>query len=119
MLQARLRPQLLSRHGRVTRHCIGVVIPPSIPMVIYATSSAPRCQPLPLAGVVRGVLIGVVLMLIGWFIARKAGYHGIRHSYTGAEIFASVGRQVGLLVPVIILGGIYGGIFTRPKPARR
>ena len=98
--------------------CIGVVIPPSIPMVIYATSSGASVSSLFLAGVVPGVLIGVVLMLMSWFIARKAGYHGIERSYTGAEIFRILwDAKWALLVPVIILGGIYGGIFTPTEAA--
>lgn len=77
-------------------------------MVIYATSSGASVSSLFLAGVVPGVLIGVVLMLMSWFIARKAGYHGIERSYTGAEIFRILwDAKWALLVPVIILGGIF------------
>ena len=98
--------------------CIGVVIPPSIPMVIYATSSGSSVSSLFLAGVIPGLLIGVVLMLVSWIIARKNGYHGTERSYTGREIFNILwDAKWALLVPVIILGGIYGGVFTPTEAA--
>lgn len=87
-------------------------------MVIYATASGASVSSLFLAGVVPGVLIGVVLMLMSWLIARKAGYHGIERSYTGAEIFRILwDAKWARLVPVIILGSIYGRIFTPTEAA--
>jgi C4-dicarboxylate transporter DctM subunit len=98
--------------------CIGVVIPPSIPMVIYATSSGSSVSSLFLAGVIPGVLIGVVLMLVSWLIARKNGYHGTGRTYTAREVFDILwDAKWALLVPVIILGGIYGGVFTPTEAA--
>jgi C4-dicarboxylate transporter DctM subunit len=98
--------------------CIGVVIPPSIPMVIYATSSGSSVSSLFLAGVIPGVLIGVVLMLVSWLIARRNGYHGTGRTYTAREVFDILwDAKWALLVPVIILGGIYGGVFTPTEAA--
>lgn len=98
--------------------CIGVVIPPSIPMVIYATSSGTSVSSMFLAGIIPGLLIGAVLMAVAFFISKKQGFHGSPRRYTGREAFRIVwDAKWALLVPVIILGGIYGGVFTPTEAA--
>ncbi len=98
--------------------CMGIIIPPSIPMVIYATSSNASISKMFLAGVIPGVLIGVALIAVAYFTSRKNNYRGDPKTYSAREIFATINdAKWALLVPVIILGGIYGGVFTPTEAA--
>ncbi|WP_276809644.1 TRAP transporter large permease [Castellaniella defragrans] len=97
---------------------IGIIIPPSIPMIIYAVSANVSITQMFIAGIIPGLLVGFGLIIVAWFSARKRGYTGEDRRYTGSEILATVwDAKWALLVPVIILGGIYGGIFTPTEAA--
>lgn len=97
---------------------IGIIIPPSIPMIIYAVAANVSITQMFLAGVIPGLTIGIALMLVAYFKARKEGYTGSSKRYSAKEIFAAVwDAKWALMVPVIILGGIYGGIFTPTESA--
>ena len=98
---------------------IGVIIPPSIPMVMYCVATGASVGALFMAGFIPGILIGVSLCLYTTFYCKK-------HKYINKDAlpfsWANVGRTLkdgvwALLVPVIILGGIYGGIFTPTEAA--
>lgn len=96
---------------------IGVIIPPSIPFVIYGVAAQCSISDLFLAGVIPGIMIGLVLMGVNYFTAKKNGY-GTKHSFDGKKLIATTADSIwALLVPVIILGGIYGGIFTPTESA--
>ncbi len=98
---------------------IGPIIPPSIPMVVYAfVVGKVSIGGLFLAGVVPGILIGVGMMGIVYFIALRRGYKPERERASLAEIFIR-GREAfwALLMPAIILGGILFGIFTATEAA--
>jgi len=98
--------------------CMGVIIPPSIPMVIYATSSNTSVTSLFLGGIVPGLLIGVTLMAVSYFMSIKNGYKNSARKYSFSEIRHIVSdAKWALAVPVIILGGIYGGVFTPTEAA--
>jgi len=91
---------------------LGVIIPPSIPMILYGVSAEVSIGELFIAGFGPGLLIGGALMLFVFLYCRWKGW-----GKTDAEGRLPVGRatlQAGwaLLMPVIILGGIYGGVFT-------
>jgi C4-dicarboxylate transporter DctM subunit len=91
---------------------LGVVIPPSIPMILYGVAAEVSIGELFIAGVGPGLLIGGALMLFVWLWCKWKGW-----GKEDGDGRLSVGRatwQAGwaLLMPVIILGGIYGGIFT-------
>ncbi|MGE4451647.1 TRAP transporter large permease [Castellaniella sp.] len=97
---------------------IGIIIPPSIPMIIYAVSANVSITQMFIAGIIPGLLIGFGLIAVAWFSARKRGYTGEDRRYTGRDVLATVwDAKWALLVPVIILGGIYGGIFTPTEAA--
>jgi tripartite ATP-independent transporter DctM subunit len=97
---------------------IGPIIPPSIPMVILAMVSPVSVGALFLAGFVPGVLVGVGLMVLSYFIARKHNYGSKRPMAPARELLASVrGAIIPLLMPIIILGGILSGIFTPTEAA--
>ncbi|HWP51496.1 MAG TPA: TRAP transporter large permease [Clostridia bacterium] len=96
---------------------IGVIIPPSIPFVIYGVAAQCSISDLFLAGIIPGVMIGLVLMLVNYSTA-KAHHYGTKKSFALSNLLRAFKDSFwALLVPVIILGGIYGGIFTPTESA--
>jgi tripartite ATP-independent transporter DctM subunit len=91
---------------------LGVVIPPSIPMILYGVSAEVSIGELFIAGFGPGVLIGGALMLFAYFYCRWKGWG--KNDGDGRLPVGQATWQAGwaLAMPVIILGGIYGGIFT-------
>jgi len=92
---------------------IGVIIPPSIPFVMYAVATSTSVSEMFLAGILPGLCMGAALMITSHFICKSRGY-GVKTKFIG---FKAMGRTFwdakwALLAPVIILGGIYSGIFT-------
>ncbi|HUH58943.1 MAG TPA: TRAP transporter large permease [Candidimonas sp.] len=97
---------------------IGIIIPPSIPMIIYAVSANVSITQMFLAGIIPGLLVGFGLMIVAYVKARKLGYRGSSERFTAAQIRSTIWEaKWALLVPVIILGGIYGGVFTPTEAA--
>jgi len=91
---------------------LGVIIPPSIPMILYGVSAEVSIGELFISGFGPGLLIGVALMLFVIVYARIKGYgKGDREGRMGV-LAATRHAALALLMPVIILGGIYGGVFT-------
>ena len=101
-----------------TAGTIGVIIPPSIPFVIYGVASGTSVGDMFKAGFSPGILIGSGLMIVCWVISKKRGYKGIERTKND-ESFLKVflDSLPALMAPVIILGGIYGGIFTPTEAA--
>lgn len=96
---------------------IGPIIPPSIPFVIYGVLANCSVGALFLGGFVPGLLMGLSLMCITFYYARKRNYPR-RQRATRRELWASVKESfLPLQCPVIILGGIWGGIFTPTEAA--
>jgi C4-dicarboxylate transporter DctM subunit len=93
---------------------IGPIIPPSIPMIIYATStSGISIAGLFLCGVIPGIMMGLGMMAIAYYIARKRQYPIRKERLTIREFFSRLWQVLpALMMPVIVLGGILGGIFT-------
>lgn len=98
--------------------CIGVIIPPSIPFVNYATIVNCSIGDIFLAGMIPGVLMGLSLMILTYFTAKKRGF-GLNTIPFNFKNFLSALKDsfFALMMPVIILGGIYGGIFTPTEAA--
>ncbi|MEI2417732.1 TRAP transporter large permease [Orrella sp. JC864] len=91
---------------------LGVIIPPSIPMILYAVSTDTSTGELFIAGVVPGLLICGALMLYVWLYARRNGL-GLQDGQDRLALWPAFKRAwLALMMPVIILGGIYGGVFT-------
>ena len=91
---------------------LGVIIPPSIPMILFAVSTDTSTGELFIAGVMPGILIGLALMFYVWFYARRNGL-GKRDGEGRLPLWPAFKRAwLALMMPVIILGGIYGGVFT-------
>ncbi len=96
---------------------IAIVIPPSIAFIIYGVITHVSIPALFAAGILPGLVMGVALLAPAYWISKRRGYGGERWG-TGAEIWQAFRGSVwGLLAPVIILGGIYGGIFTPTEAA--
>ena len=97
---------------------IGVMIPPSNPFVVYGVSAQVSIGKLFMGGIVPGVLTGLALMLFTYFYSKKRGWQGVQRERTAASfVKAFWDAKWALMVPVIILGGIYGGIMTPTEAA--
>ncbi|WP_194713970.1 TRAP transporter large permease [Noviherbaspirillum soli] len=91
---------------------LGVIIPPSIPMILYGVSAEVSIGELFIAGIGPGLFIGAALMIFAVMYARFKGYGKDDHVGKMDVLPATRQAALALLMPVIILGGIYGGIFT-------
>jgi tripartite ATP-independent transporter DctM subunit len=111
----------LIRHGYPTNYAaalqatsaeLGVIIPPSIPMIIYGVSAEVSIGELFIAGFGPGILIGVALMVFVVVYARWMGYG--KRDRDGRLPFLTATRKAcfALLMPIVVLGGIYGGVCT-------
>lgn len=97
---------------------IGIIIPPSIPMVTYGVMSGVSIGGLFTGGFGPGLTVGLALMITCYFISKKRGFGGAKVPFSFAAFAkAFVESFWALLMPVIILGGIYGGIFTPTEAA--
>ena len=97
---------------------IGVIIPPSVPFVIYGVVSGSSITELFTAGFLPGILMGVALIIICYIVSKKNGYKGTDRKPSLKEIFMSFKKAFwAILSPVIILGGIYSGKFTPTEAA--
>ena len=91
---------------------LGVIIPPSIPMILYGISADVSVAELFIAGVGPGLLIGGVLIVTVLVWARIKGYGKLDREGRVPLLESTRRAALALLMPVIILGGIYGGVFT-------
>ena len=97
---------------------IGVIIPPSVPFVIYGVVSGASITNLFTAGFLPGVLMGVALMLVCYLVSKKRGYRGSTEKASFRKIVHTFRDAIwAILSPVIILGGIYSGKFTPTEAA--
>jgi C4-dicarboxylate transporter, DctM subunit len=100
---------------------LGVIIPPSVPMVIYAVITGLSITDLFIAGILPGILIGVTLIIAIVIVSSLKGY-GEREAFTLHTYVLGIGQatrraSLSLVMPFIILGGIYGGVFTPTEAA--
>lgn len=101
-----------------TAGSIGVIIPPSIPMVVYGVSTSTSISSLFMAGFLPGLMIGVSLILVSYIYCKKHGWKGDDYKYSAKEKLAAIwDAKWALINPVIILGGIYAGVFTPTEAA--
>lgn len=98
--------------------CLGVIIPPSITMVTYGVATNASISTLFMAGFAPGIVVGICLIAVAMLYCVKRGYkgNGLKFSFkrVGSTFVSAIGA---LLVPVIILGGIYSGTFTPTEAA--
>ncbi len=97
---------------------IGVIIPPSIPFVIYGVATETSIGDLFKAGFIPGILLGVAFLVYNYFVAKKNGWIGNGRRFNFRALWVSFKEAFwALLSPVIILGGIYSGYFTPTEAA--
>lgn len=96
----------------------GIVIPPSIPLVVYGITTSTSIGDLFLAGFIPGFIIVALLYLLSRHLAKKHGYGAnVPRASWGERWRALWSAKWTLLMPVVVLGGIYGGIFTPTEAA--
>jgi C4-dicarboxylate transporter DctM subunit len=96
---------------------IGPIIPPSIPMVIFASIANVSTARLFVGGVIPGILMGLYLMVVAYVVAKRRGY-GREVRRSPRELWQAFREAIPpLLAPVIIMGGILGGVFTPTEAA--
>lgn len=114
---------------------LGIIVPPSIPMVIFGIAAIGLMPPpeavekygqfntvsipkLFVAGVVPGLVMAAALLVMNYLISKKNGYVGLTDKWSGSDIVTSMRKGFwSILAPVIILGGIYTGLFTPTESA--
>jgi tripartite ATP-independent transporter DctM subunit/tripartite ATP-independent transporter DctP family solute receptor len=96
---------------------LGPIIPPSIPMIIYAAMTEESVGRLFLGGIIPGLLMGLSLMVLIYFMAVKRNYPRDKRTSTNEKLAAAREAVLPLLMPVIMLGGIASGIFTPTEAA--
>jgi C4-dicarboxylate transporter DctM subunit len=100
-----------------TAGSLGIVIPPSIPMILYCLVMNASVAELFMAGILPGLMIGFSLMVYAYLQARRRGWK-TRKKPSFRELFTSAKEGFwALLLPVIVLGGIYSGVFTPTEAA--
>ena len=100
-----------------TSGALGILIPPSIVMVMYSVSTNTSVGKLFMAGVIPGLMLATLLGLTTWYLARKHNYPRLKKATWGERFIAFRKSAWGLLLIVIVMGGIYTGIFTPTEAA--
>ena len=96
---------------------MGPIVPPSITFVLFGVLAGASVGNLFIAGIVPGVLMAVTMLIVNYIISKKGGYRGVRKA-TGKEVLSALNdAKLALFTPVIVLGGIYGGICTPTEAA--
>ena len=102
----------------VASSTMGMIIPPSIPMLLYAMVSGASVGSLFLAGLIPGILIGVSQIVLVWFISRKRGYHPVLTPFDRGDFFKTTKDGIlALFMPVIIVLSVSLGIATASESA--
>lgn len=97
---------------------LGVIMPPSIPLVVYGVATNTSIGDLFLAGIVPAIIVAAFLIAVNVWKSTKLGYHGNGENFSLKELLkATWDAKWALFMPLLILGGIYGGIFTPTEAA--
>ena len=100
-----------------TSGALGILVPPSIILVLYGVSTNSSIGALFIAGIVPGVMLAVMLGTVTWLVARRNGYPQLPRASWSQRLRAFRESFWGLALIAIVLGGIYGGIFTPTEAA--
>src|SRR5947208_8153153 len=120
ILPAMVRQGYPARFGAgviTTSGALGILIPPSIVMVMYAVATSTSVGALFIAGIVPGLVLATMLGLTTWWRARKNNYPRQPAATWGERLRAFRESMWGLLLVVVVIGGIYTGIFTPTEAA--
>ena len=97
---------------------LGIIIPPSIPMILYGIAAGTSVGDMFIAGIIPGIVVTFSLAIYAYIYSKKNGYKGDGEKGSIKDVLVA-GRKaiLAILMPVIVLGGIYGGIFTPTEAA--
>ena len=95
----------------------GQVVPPSTPMIIYASSAGCSVGAMFICGFLPGIVMSLSIMAVSFFVCKKQGIKGVKFNGLKNVAVTFLKAIPALLMPVIILGGIYSGIFTPTEAA--
>jgi C4-dicarboxylate transporter DctM subunit len=96
---------------------LGILMLPSIPKVVYAIATNTSIGALFVAGLIPGILLTIMLCCVTWYISKKRGYIRLPKASWGERISSFRQSVWGLMLVVIIVGGIYSGVFTATEAA--
>ena len=100
-----------------TSATLGIIIPPSIPMVLYGVTTNTSIKELFIAGILPGLMLGTAFMLTGYVFARREG-HPVERRFELARLGrALLGAAIPLLIPVVVVGGLIAGFVTPTEAA--
>ncbi len=97
--------------------CIGPIIPPSIPMIVYGVSAEASIVKLFLGGIIPGILVGIGLMIIWYFHTKKVDYASTKKASFRTIVATTKEAFWAFILPIIILGGIVFGVVTPTEAA--
>jgi C4-dicarboxylate transporter DctM subunit len=100
-----------------TSGALGILVPPSIILVLYGVSTNTSIGALFMAGIVPGIILALMLAAVTWFVAYRKDYPRMKRASVAQQFNAFRESIWGLLLIGIVLGGIYGGIFTPTEAA--
>jgi C4-dicarboxylate transporter DctM subunit len=100
-----------------TSGALGILVPPSIILVLYGVSTNTSIGALFMAGIVPGILLALMLATVTFFISWRNGYPKMPRATLAEQFHAFRESLWGLLLIVVVLGGIYGGVFTPTEAA--
>ncbi len=113
-------PKKFSTGLIATSGSLGILIPPSIPLIVYGIATEQSIGDLFIAGILPGILAGLMLLALVIFISRKRAYGTGEYQIvmtTREKLQAFRDAALSLVLPVLVLGGIYGGLFTPTEAA--
>ncbi|HWU38307.1 MAG TPA: TRAP transporter large permease [Candidatus Acidoferrum sp.] len=118
LMKKRGFPVLFSATVVAAAGVVGPIIPPSIPMVIYGAMAGVSIGALFMGGFIPGILIGLGLMAVAYIQAKRHGYPREAVRPSAKEFLrATISAMGAIFMPLIILGGIFGGVFTATEAA--
>ena len=120
ILPAMVRQGYPKRFGAgvvTTSGALGILIPPSIVMVMYSVTTNTSVGKLFMAGVVPGIMLAFMLGLTTWYLARKNNYPRMEKASWGKRWATFRESAWGLTLIIVVMGGIYSGIFTPTEAA--
>ena len=95
-----------------TSGTLGILIPPSIVFIVFGVTADQSIGRLFMAGVIPGLMIGLMMMIATYFLAKRSGFKSTKRASFKEQYIAFKDAFWALLIIVIVIGGIYGGIFT-------
>jgi len=100
-----------------TAGSLGILIPPSIVLIVYGVTAEVSIGKLFMAGVVPGIMLGIMMMVVTYIGARRLGFERTEPAPFKERLAKMKDASWGLMTIVIVIGGIYGGIFTPTEAA--